>query len=825
MNHKSILTCVFVLLFGLQVSLTATPTLAGVPDDANRATDAATLPAIVSGDWWTAVQEDILQSEYQVSWQDQTYLSDRSVASTEPRTGAYQAPNRAHNLRTYFNPSSIHIIPRTTPTDETPSWEWDLTLTRYGHANNLQPIAPAELATEGNCIEYRRGDLVEWYVNDKSGLEQGFRIETLPGEEISPKGRIRAGPGTEGYPLLLEMALTSNLTPHLTGHGRAVELTTSSGAHLLRYSNLQAYDAAGRMLPTHMNLVAISSASRLRSYVLRLIVDDSGATYPITIASLATSPSWTAEGDQAGAGYGMAAGTAGDVNGDGYADIIVGAYAYDNGQANEGRVFVYHGSASGLSPAPDWMAESDLPEATFGYVAETAGDVNGDGYTDVIVGAMGSDRAYVFHGSAMGLPDADGDGLAHPGDADWTSQSDQSGAAFGRDAGTAGDVNDDGYDEVIVGAFLYTNGQFEEGRVFLYYGSAAGLSSTADWMAESDLPWAHSGFANGTAGDVNGDGYDDVIVGAHYNMADRAFVFYGSAAGLPDADGDGLAHPSDADWTARSDQNNSRFGTTVGTAGDVNGDGYDDVIIGDNFYHHEQSYEGRAFVYHGSATGLPDADGDGVAYPDDANWMAESDQTGAYFARTAGTAGDVNGDGYDDVIIGTMGSDRAYVFLGSAMGLPDADGDGLAHPGDADWAAQSDQSGALFGYAVNTAGDVNNDGYDEVIVGAWQYDSGENNEGAAFVFQYLTPAEATQDLIDTVKELNLQQGIENNLDVKLDAVLQALDDLNQHNDVAAVNALQAFINAVEAQRGKALTEAQADQLIDMAQAIISSLSG
>ena len=79
--------------------------------------------------------------------------------------------------------------------------------------------------------------------------------------------------------------------------------------------------------------------------------------------------------------------TAGDVNGDGFSDVIVGAYRYDNEQGNEGRAFVYQGSAAGLANFPDWTAESNQPGAQFGVSVGTAGDVNGDGYSDVMVGA------------------------------------------------------------------------------------------------------------------------------------------------------------------------------------------------------------------------------------------------------------------------------------------------------------------------------------------------------------------------------------------------------------------------------------------------------
>ena len=110
----------------------------------------------------------------------------------------------------------------------------------------------------------------------------------------------------------------------------------------------------------------------------------------------------------------------------------------------------------------------------------TAGDVNGDGYADVVVGAhfynysyggaTDAGRAFVYHGSATGLSAT----------ADWTAESDQGGALFGFPVGAAGDVNGDGYADAMVGAILYDNGQRDEGRAFVYHGSGAGLSAIAD---------------------------------------------------------------------------------------------------------------------------------------------------------------------------------------------------------------------------------------------------------------------------------------------------------------------------------------------------------
>jgi hypothetical protein len=465
--------------------------------------------------------------------------------------------------------------------------------------------------------------------------------------------------------------------------------------------------------------MTMRSARRL---LLALVLASSIATFAASGSEAGRSVSvdpvgrlrpWTAESDQADASFGTSVGSAGDVNGDGFDDVVVGASRYNNGQSDEGRAFAYYGSAGGPSMAPDWAAESDQHVSYFGHSVGTAGDVNGDGYADVIVGAWRYSHGQIKEGMAFLYLGSEG-GLSVT--RNWTAESDQVNASLGNSVGTAGDVNGDGYDDVIVGARYYSNGQEFEGAAFVYHGSPGGPSITADWTAESHQADAWFGGSVGSAGDVNGDGYDDVIVGAYnydFGQEDegRAFVYQGSADGLSVT----------PDWTAESDQRFAYFGYSVGAAGDVNGDGYADVIVGAYLFDNGQDGEGRSFVYHGSATGLSTT-------PD---WTAESNQELAYFGASLGTAGDVNADGYDDVIVGTQQFDndqtdegRALLFLGSADGLSTTAG-----------SKESDQDSASFGDSVATAGDVNGDGFDDVIVGAPGYDHGQEDEGRAFVYR------------------------------------------------------------------------------------------
>jgi hypothetical protein len=379
---------------------------------------------------------------------------------------------------------------------------------------------------------------------------------------------------------------------------------------------------------------------------------------------LGTLPSWYAEGDQSNSGFG-AVGQAGDVNGDGYSDVIVGAYS-------QGKVSAFYGSAAGLSPTPNWTVVSDQASSIFGGSVNTAGDVNGDGFDDVIVGARYYNsgqpyegKVFVYHGSANGLSTTPS----------WTAEGDSIYIEFGSSVGTAGDINGDGYADVLIGSQYYD----ARGRAYVYYGSATGLSAAPAWTAEGTRWGGRFGGNSSTAGDVNADGYADIIIGETADdygqvLNGRAYVYYGSAAGLS----------SSADWVVENDQAGSSFGR-VGAAGDINGDGYADVLVSAPGYNNDQSNSGRAYLYYGSASGLETIPA----------WMTESHQVDAYLGSSGlSTAGDVNGDGYADVLLGAYAFDNgqsdegsAFLYLGSASGLS-------ATP---DWTAESNQAGAQSG--------------------------------------------------------------------------------------------------------------------------------
>ncbi len=480
--------------------------------------------------------------------------------------------------------------------------------------------------------------------------------------------------------------------------------------------------------------------------ILGLLIFPIGVTFGHTIEEAvinlvpSTTAGWSFEGNQQGASLGYSWRPAGDINNDGFDDIVVGIYSFDRPlYTDSGRVLVFYGSATGYDAVdPDWTADGEATSDYFGFSVSGAGDVNGDGFDDVLIGAFGysdTGKAYLYYGSGTGL-------AAAPA---WTATGTQSSADFARNVAGVGDLNGDGWDDIAVGAYRYDEGETDEGKVFVYYGSAAGLSAAPDWTAESNEAGANLGLYLNGIGDVNGDGYDDLLVSAPFYddvtfNGGAVFAWYGAEGGLGDP-----GTPSNADWKAGSDQISVYFGSSLGTPGDVNGDGYSDVVMGTGSYDYNQYDDGIVMLWYGSENGINAGTAGNL---DNADWLASSWHGGYAFGSLTGTPADINYDGYADLIIGCLfGTPGVFVYFGSE------DGPNLGENGDltnADWQVTvysspgSEFYNAVFGWLAGSPGDANGDGIDDLAVVSrdYQHEVGSSDSGyhEGKIFAYYTNA-------------------------------------------------------------------------------------
>ncbi len=405
-----------------------------------------------------------------------------------------------------------------------------------------------------------------------------------------------------------------------------------------------------------------------------------------------------------------------DINGDGFDDQAIGA-AF----GGVPTVYIFYGSSTGISDIPGTTL-TGVAGTQFGYAVASAGDLNGDGFGDIVVGANASTgnsgAAYVYYGSAEGIADVDSDSA----DVSLSIAGTPATSFFGYSVNSAGDLNGDGIDELVVGAIKVEINGIDDGSAYVYYGSTEGISNvpSVTLTPTNSNGDANFGVSVNTAGDINGDGYGDLVVGAsaqdgivdglYTKNAGVVYIYHGSSTGINSMASNELIGVR-----------NILLGTSVYPGGDLDGDGYEDLVVGapaNDSHDNTSTYpQPMTYIYNGSPTGLESVpDQIIISYGTEFN-NTDDGTDGTNFAGHL-SAGDINGDGFNDIVISAFQEDigattnrgSVYIHYGSSSGVSTAADKNLINPNDA---------GNHFGSGVSLEKDVNGDGFNDLLIGAF----------------------------------------------------------------------------------------------------------
>jgi hypothetical protein len=472
--------------------------------------------------------------------------------------------------------------------------------------------------------------------------------------------------------------------------------------------------------------------------------------------------------------------SAGDINGDGIDDLIIGAPRVDLSWPNMGVAYVVFGSADGLPldiPVFNLNGTNGLqilgtqPIGYAGYSVSSAGDINGDGVDDLIIGAPKADvngndsgEAYVVFGrntAVDGAFAADGALLGLNGVTGFKIRGAPADSELGRSVSNVGDINNDGIDDVAVVAYYSDLGGESSGSVFVLFGrdtaAAGNFAATVDLSALSPADGFRIDGEAGdrlateiaSVGDINGDGIDDLIIaarrattgngatGAAYVVFGRDTAVSGDFADMSVADLTGLNGFELKGVTAPD-----MVGSSVASAGDINGDGIGDLVVGGVGVDTYGSETGATFVVFGKDTAVAGGFAASVDLGalDGTDGFRVTGEGGGDYSGSGVALLDLNGDGIDDLVVGAYRYDdwrgAAYVVFGKDTGLDGAFAANIRLAdldGDEGFKVLGAEAGDQLGFSLAAAGDVNGDGLEDLIVSARASDLSTISAGTVYV--------------------------------------------------------------------------------------------
>ena len=428
------------------------------------------------------------------------------------------------------------------------------------------------------------------------------------------------------------------------------------------------------------------------------------------LSSLNGKTGFTLSGINANDHSGVSVAAAGDVDKDGYDDIIIGASHHDasSSKTNTGAAYVFFGKKSGYKSGFDLddlngsngfrLGGVDTNDYS-GWSVSTAGDVDGDGFDDLLMGAPAHDidqegnagQSYAYYGKSSGFSSEVQ--LGSLGESGFHIDGKKDEDYSGWSVDTAGDMNGDGKDDLLIGAFYAdsSSSAIDSGIQYVIFGKSKSefgtsvaltdLNGTDGFRLDGEATWDFAGWSVSTAGDVNGDGYDDIVIGeprGHNTGIPHAYIYYGKSGGYSsEVDLDAL---NGSNGFALAGSAGSHLGTSVSSAGDMKGDGYDDLIIGSpytdlhpraplqiDFAAPLASSPGEAWVIFGKASNFS-ANTALTSLDDTEGFRIEGIDAGDQAGFSVSSTGDINGDGYDDIIIGAPAAankkGESYVIFG-----------------------------------------------------------------------------------------------------------------------------------------------------------------